>query len=656
MIRHVRWLLCLCVACAGIADPERATSTPPNASQRSVHSVVEPPPPISGTHGAAIVIVAATTEGDAAITADVHGAIRVWPALDGSREPVVLHAGPPSELAIAHDGDGFVVANIDVAKGLELIRIDREGRVRERVMTRGEAIEDLAWNDHRAVVLRADQTIDVLEPNGARIATLVPEAGTRVVRLLAAGDRVLAISERGATTFARWIDERAWGSTTPSFAPPKHARLSVSPDRTLLVTNQLGVARTISLATGKQGPAVCSLAPSSISVALGFIDADTVACSDGGGGLSWWSMKQRKTIGGVSQTPPLDEALDVIAGGVLLSRSGHDLVVRSPAVAKQLGYATSSNTVVRLAAGGITIAGGRRSLVVDRTLRARSSIEHPLDEGLLAIGDGFAIGISTPEVSVNDAWGESHALSVFDIARKATHQKLAVRTSDALAFERATGLLATIDGAQTHVLRYDPKTHMFGAPVALEADGVIHRVALLDPALSNGVVAMTLEKRVSSVIVGEIDARDLVGSTVKTKRTYRVAGDLLAVDRGGRVYTLDPGGRVHVAKGDHPPRELPIPGAISLVPDDDGARFVVVTRTEIALYLADGTHVWSAAARDVRQVRWVGKDLVASFANSLARFDLATGELAARQCGWEFGLHDITPPDSADNPNVCDAD
>gem|GEM_PF-3314882 len=627
-------------------------STRPAASQRSVHSVE---PPISGTHGAAIAIVAATSEGDAAISADVHGAIRLWPALDGSREPVVLHAGQPSELAIARDGDGFVVANIDVAKGLELVRIDREGRVRERVMTRGEAVDDLVWIDRHAVVLRADQTIDVLEPNGARIASLVPEAGTRVVRLLAAGDRALAISERGAAKFARWIEVRAWGSSTPVFALPATARLSVSPDRTLLLTNQLGVARTISLATGKQGPAVCSLASSSISVALGFIDADTLACSDGGGVLSWWSMKQRKTVGSGSQTPPLDEARDVVARGVVISRSGHDLVVRRPESAKRLGYATSSNAIVRFAPGGITIASARRSLVIDSTLRARASIEHPLDESLLAIGDGFAIGTSTPEVSVNDAWGESHGLSVFDIARKATHQKLAVRTSDALVFERATGLLATIDGAQTHVLRYDPTTHMFGAPFALEADGVIHRVALLDPALSNGVVAMTLEKRVASVIVGEIDANDLVGSRVKTKRTYRVAGDLLAVDRGGRVYTLDRG-RVHVAKGDRPPRELPITGAIALVPDDDGARFVVVTRTEIALYLADGTHVWSVAARDVRQVRWVGKDLVASFANSLARFDLATGDLAARQCGWEFGLHEIDVPDSADTPNVCDAD
>jgi len=257
-------------------------STRPAASQRSVHSVE---PPISGTHGAAIAIVAATSEGDAAISADVHGAIRLWPALDGSREPVVLHAGQPSELAIARDGDGFVVANIDVAKGLELVRIDREGRVRERVMTRGEAVDDLVWIDRHAVVLRADQTIDVLEPNGARIASLVPEAGTRVVRLLAAGDRALAISERGAAKFARWIEVRAWGSSTPVFALPATARLSVSPDRTLLLTNQLGVARTISLATGKQGPAVCSLASSSISVALGFIDADTLACSDGGGVL-----------------------------------------------------------------------------------------------------------------------------------------------------------------------------------------------------------------------------------------------------------------------------------------------------------------------------------------------------------------------------------
>lgn len=659
-MRFVSVLACL-TACAASADPERSTSAKPKASTMPV--VERPRAPISGAHGAAIAILAVAPDGDAAISADSRGGIRLWPALDGRREPLVLRAGRPSELAIARTRDGFLIANVDVSRGLELLSVDMEARVRHRVMTRGEAVDDVVIVDGIVLALRADQTIEALDAEGRVVATLVPDPGTRVRRLVAAGSRVLAIGERGdrgKERFVRWIDPRGqWGATTRAvFGIDPAKPIAVSPDGEHLVANSHGRPSLIEIATGKAGPAICGTSRSMRSVALGFVDADTVACIVDAGKLVWWSTARATTTGTESPTPAVDEAIDRLAHGIVVSPSGHDLVLRRTTGTRQLGYATSTNTVFRLAPGGITIAGVKRSLVVDATLRERARAEHPTDEGLLAIGDGYAIAISTPAVSVNDAWGASHALSVLDLARGVTHQKLGLRTSDALVFEPTTGLLATIDGADTQLLRYDPTTHTFGSPITLASEGIVHRIALLDPTQASGVVAMTLEERATSTVVGEIHGRDLQGAKrVRPRRYYAVPGHLYAVDRAGRVYTTGAHDRVRVTVGNTVARDLPITDVLAVVPDPTGARLAVLTRGGLSLHLADGTLVWTVSARELRHLRWLGDDLVASYPDALARFDLATGELAARQCGWDFGLHDVrTTGGFSDSQNVCDAD
>lgn len=656
MIVHVRWLVVACLAaCSATVERDRAPASP-RATAHPVIAPVEPlAPPITGTHGAAIAMFALATEGDAVISADEHGAIRVWPTLDGTREPVVVHTGMPRQLAIAHDGDGLLVAILDVARGLELIRLDRDGRVRERAMAGGEAIADVVLVEQEAIVLRVDQSIERIAPSGETRARLLPEAGTRIVRLVKAGDRVLAVGEAGPRRFVRWIEPgaRAWGAMLGKLAFDPARPMAVSPDRKYLLANELGIATLIDLETGKASATCSKRSAAPRKIALGFIDADTIACAEEGH-LVWWSIASAKELGH-ADAPVIDEALDVAARDVVVSRSSHDLVLRRRDGAKQLGYGVRAMTA-RYSPTAISLAADHRSVIVDASLKARKIVEHPLDDAVLPLDAELGIAISAPASSTNDAWGWSRSLSVFDFTRGAPHQHLQGRTSDSLVFERSTGLLATIDGAQTHLLRYDPMTHTFGPPIDIDADGVIHRITLLDPTLANGLVALTLEERLSSVVFGEIDGRDLGGTSIKTRRVYRVLGDLLAVDRAGRIYTLDTHGRVNVQRGEGPRKELPITGATSIVPDADGSRLVVETRGQLSLYRADGTHVWTVPSRGVRQVRWVGNDLVGSFADSLAKYDLATGELAARQCGWDFGLHEVKVAVSPSLENVCDAD
>jgi hypothetical protein len=58
-------------------------------------------PPQTAAHGADIVALATTDDGLAGASADARDGIRLWPALDGTREPVVIRAPAPRALALA---------------------------------------------------------------------------------------------------------------------------------------------------------------------------------------------------------------------------------------------------------------------------------------------------------------------------------------------------------------------------------------------------------------------------------------------------------------------------------------------------------------------------------------------------------------------------
>src|SRR5450432_317276 len=121
-------------ACRGEAPPVAVHAAPIDAAPIAprpdapiaVVGAPEPPPPpgplITGIHGESIRALAVTDDGLVAVSADVGGAVRLWPALDGTREPVVVAATPPVALAIEADGDDVAFAGLDAAGALEIVR------------------------------------------------------------------------------------------------------------------------------------------------------------------------------------------------------------------------------------------------------------------------------------------------------------------------------------------------------------------------------------------------------------------------------------------------------------------------------------------------------------------------------------------------------
>jgi hypothetical protein len=86
-----------------------------------------PPAAVEAPPGGEIVRVAVTPAEDAALTVDSADEVRLWPALDGTRPPVVVTLQPPRVLALQRAGADFV-ACAGVAGGTFEVRLDARGR------------------------------------------------------------------------------------------------------------------------------------------------------------------------------------------------------------------------------------------------------------------------------------------------------------------------------------------------------------------------------------------------------------------------------------------------------------------------------------------------------------------------------------------------
>src|SRR3954462_10648055 len=134
----MRCWLCLVLAACGAESAPAPVPTPPVAPAVPAPPPA-PPPPLTAAHGAEIAALTTTADGVAAATAARLGGVRLWPVLDGTREPVVIQGTPPRALALVRDGDGFAIGMLDAAGGVRVVRTTAAGAVRDRVTLRGEA-------------------------------------------------------------------------------------------------------------------------------------------------------------------------------------------------------------------------------------------------------------------------------------------------------------------------------------------------------------------------------------------------------------------------------------------------------------------------------------------------------------------------------------
>ncbi len=677
------WLVVL-VACGGGADPPAAP--PVTSSTPSAKAVVQPPiGPSTGMHGAAIELVAVADSGDAAVSADTTGALRLWPSLDGTREPVVVTGSRPHALDIARDVDGYVIANHDAARGLELLRLDARGVVRTRVKIATEpAVEQVELTSEGALVLRADQTIELYDMAGMQRARLVPDPGTRISAIVGRAGRVLAIVGDHKAVHARWIDvgTATWGAMSPKLPIDPSRPVALSPDHTRIVgslRNKLRTPAFVDLASGKQEPTdLCatltddarresSLADDGAPVfdeflptALGFIDASTVACL-ASGRLVWWKtdgVEIPANADGAALPGVLEPA---IGSRRVVGSLGSQLAVFDPGTPRYLGYSFRELSHLRMTPIGILIGKGDQApLLLDGSLH--ELVRYPLPKGdlewadLLPLDERYVLRMSARKVMA-DAWGSAYQITVFDMTKGIVHQQLPNLAQEVtLAYEPATHLLSTSDGPTNLLLRYDPTTHSFGERFEVHEPVALRAIHLLDPALSGGLVALTIEDRNDGVTIGELHGDDLHGPTIRVRRTYSVQGQLRSVDRSGRVYMQGAAATdvvVH-ARGTQFARLAGL-GGMALRPSPDARHVTAFRDQKVRLLTVEGGVVWDVALWGSADIDWTsGGELIARFPAGLARLDRATGTLRERQCGWSFGIADKPFDVGGDLPMVCD--
>jgi hypothetical protein len=659
------------------------TATPPVALAPPVApdppAAPKPGPPPTAAHGAEIVALGVTADGDAVASADRLGGVRLWTTLDGTREPVVIQGIAPRSITVMRDGDGFAIGTLDAAGSVHVIRTSAAGAVRQRITVGDRPAVEIDATHHGLLVLRADQTIELVDPAGAVASRLLPDPGTHIDSILVRGRRALALLQDGKQLYGRRIllDGGArWGDATPRLEI-KFAHAVLSPDG-----DRLAVARPrslhpvlVDLATGKPLPQPLCVAKDwphehggvrereflrgdNAPTPLGFLGNTTVACSVVGT-LQWWSttgVPEEVSVGSFA----VNGVPIAISDRALVVGMGPHLAIGSPAMTRFLGYGAHDVAQMRVAADGVLVSSSdQQSLVLDPHLRERARFD---------LGQFRAEW--TDVVPLDDRWAivalirrrslrrESVQLAVIDGVTRTQRQVLPYDLRDReLAYEPTTRLLAASDGGASLLLRFDPETHTFGPPIRLASAITPTKIALLDPALTDGIAALAIDSVASGLLIGELHVDDMKpGTLIQPRTSYRVPGELRAVDRAGRVYTRAAGAKdVVIYTRDVAGPRLPDVGGLKLRPSADGSRIAALEAPRLVMLSGAGEVRWDTSHWNSSDVAWLSTgELVAQFPSGVAKVDLDTGALTARRCGLAFGLSDQMIPSGRTGPTICE--
>jgi hypothetical protein len=619
-------------------------------------------PVVRGAHGAPIDIVAATSDGAAAVSQDAEGNTRLWPTFDGSAEPIVVHAAAAEELGLVRGADGFLIASLDASGDLELVRIAPAGTTRSRKPIGDVPVYQIATTSHYVLALRDDQTIAAIDASGREHGRLAMPAGSRAVAIVTRNDHALAIVQHANTTFfARPFDPETltWGDAHQPFVATT-MRFALSPDGTLLAVNSGGVINIVTLATGKSEHGCVGTATTSGTsrdlpignaseafVPLGFIDDQTIACMSFGA-IHWFTIGKPDAI--FSHVEPQPE---LVSYGGSVQITGDGLMLGIAAIRKKmmyLGYGLSDPSTMRTSALGLTIARNSKPVLLDKTLHTQREIA--IDTTV------FGDALPLDEEYLLRTQPSAGALKVVLFDSKTSTTTVIAETSDyQIHFEAATNLLAIHNNDRSSLIPYDPDTHRFGDAIPMA--GLSHRIFLTDPARADGVVAVSVQVLGGLASTVRITEFNRTRRGVEVTRSYVVSGDIVATDRAARVYVAS-GDKLHVyiaGNLDAPisVSTFDVAGTPTVAPNDEATQVLVIGSSHVMLADVDGHVRWSVPQHAI-DVGWIANEPFARFNSGLAKLDRRDGHLLERACGWQFGLHPSQTESTGYAQSVCDAE
>lgn len=590
-------------------------------------------------HGAVITRVALAEHGDAALTIDNLGELRLWPSLDGKRPPVPVAAAAPDQIALGDAGDELVAAILDQAGNVALLRLGRDGSIHGRAQICGDiACDEVIALDDGVLVRRRDQSIERFSATGVSTGRIVPEPGEQIVAITRRRGVAMALInwERSESSLARWIaldGELRWGATVGLPEAVTHLALSPAHDRIAVTYARDNGLRVFDL---DPRPRLHSGNGTPIGDgAIGFIDDDHAVIV--GSTMAWWEANPdgydpwaNMRVDMKAIQPLVDGA---IADGVAGAGFALALALGDPKHLRYLGWklpaVTSSVTSI---VGQIVVPVSATMIWLDDHLVEQREV----DLGNLPGNPTIAIAVGPHHVIVRRAVESSNVVELVDLDHPSPVTLGSYTRIDRLEYEPELAMLAIDTGGPIIRFQLD-LAHTTAAKLsALQSPGSVVMVRLLAPEHARGASAIV----VSSEGEGGERIRSYRASNA-TKAT-QIDGAVVAIDGTGTVFMqLNAPATTIVAIRDGA-EAFRFQATGNLAVSNDGASMVELRGAEVAFL--DGRGVERS-----RQPLWGGisamftdddRSVVVRTANGLVAFDAATGERRASACGWAFGLHD----------------
>jgi hypothetical protein len=672
----MRWLAALAlVACSSTArppEPTRPVVNPPLPVAAPVPDLAKPIPTVhakrdarEAPHGGTILTLALSPDGTSVLSADELGGVRLWPALDGSQEPRIVDMPLAKQLAIARVTGGFSAVARDEAGGLYVAKLDDTGRQLSHTTLPAEPpVTGMAMSAQGLLAWRSDQTLLLLDGDGATKDKLGTEPQQRLVAVAVSGKRAIVVLEReGSKRDARWLQlepKLAWGAWIKLDAvlegpveitlAPSGKRLAalIGPKDPQAVRKSaldgLGRWAVFDLAKGKE---ITGEATGTNNVEIGFVGDDQLAIG-GLNGLSWIDLTQAKPK--PSATTPVSpgartQASLATGGGRAITSINGDLVLATPAKTEYLGYDTVAPRIAEVGPDGQLLVGvGDHLLLLDKDLRGAGKPFTGIT-GIVAelrwVGeDDWLFESSTPNAPTLQ-------ISLVDGKHGTTVVRSGIKEVQILSYEPSTQQVTMSFGAESEVAHFDRKRRKLDRMASVKKVSAYEQTMFVpvSPALARGtqLVQITMKDRSTVKWLRDSAALDKAATSVT------VEGPFAGADAAGHVFMWrnTPAGQLELvlyADG-KPVRTLPNTGAVALWPEPSGKRYVEVAPSTVALYDITGKQLWFQQLATSQEALWLTDGSIAIIsAGGIARLDPATGAVTAARCGWRFGVADKPHP------------
>jgi WD40 repeat protein len=617
---------------------------------------------VEAPHGAAISALAITPDGTAAITADETGGIRLWPKLDGTREPCVVELPNPRVLALARHRDGFFVAWIDNANSLALAELDDRGRTRRH----GAVAQDadylgLAITDLGLLAWRSDQTIVLYDFDGVQLGRIGTEPGERLVNVSANGSGAVAVvAVRAASAEGRVVrplrlaPALAWDKPFEAGGgdPSGPVAISKSGKRIALISSPDTKTQELRIVERSTGRLLAS-SPLAAVMEIGFTDEDHVAVGLATG-AGWLATTKGSAPALAGAAAPAEQFATADNLAVIAMVSELQLARRDGA--QYLGYGLSSPQVATLGPNHGLVVGMAKDFVQLDAALASTSAKPPAIPTNSTLLELHWMGGSDYAANVMDANGRFATLILSSEGREPVALRSSAtsgRTLQPLRYEPSTQVLAVSFG-EASVERWSAAQRKieYLASFPRPAASRDRQLVPLAPALAGG-------KELVDVSMANGATVAWTDATTKQRSAAMPVAAFITADAAGHVYawTIDPATSQLVISVLAPGKvlhTLPHDGTVTLWPDPKGTRVAEVGATQVTLYKVDGTLVWKQSITGANQVLWPTDDTVAIItAAGIARADAATGVVTSARCGWSFGLQPQPHPPSVRIEPIC---